>query len=162
MWSWRQSANLRHRGSRGVVGRRSASRRIVGRARAFLDLQRSHLATEETASSGLRNGGSRRILCCAATSSISWGFFWLSVALLQRCWRVGILREFGAKGFRFSCWERIMPFKLHSKGRRHIPRQRHRVTNWRVGGLRSDRRPFRSGLSGARTPENCLNRHVLH
>jgi hypothetical protein len=31
-----------------------------------------------------------------------------------------------------------------------------------VGGLRSDRRPFRSGLSGARTPENCLNRHVLH
>jgi Transposase DDE domain len=25
----------------------------------------------------------------------------------------------------------IMPFKLHSKGRRHIPRQRHRVANWR-------------------------------
>src|SRR5271157_4530672 len=25
----------------------------------------------------------------------------------------------------------VMPFKLHSKGRRHIPRQRHRVTNWR-------------------------------
>jgi len=24
-----------------------------------------------------------------------------------------------------------MPFKLHSKGIRHIPRQRHRVTNWR-------------------------------
>jgi hypothetical protein len=24
-----------------------------------------------------------------------------------------------------------MPFKLHSKGRRHIPCQRHRVTNWR-------------------------------
>ena len=24
-----------------------------------------------------------------------------------------------------------MPFKLHSKGRRHVPRQRHRVTNWR-------------------------------
>jgi hypothetical protein len=24
-----------------------------------------------------------------------------------------------------------MPFKLHLKGRRHIPRQRHRVTNWR-------------------------------
>jgi hypothetical protein len=24
-----------------------------------------------------------------------------------------------------------MPFKLHSKGRRHIPRQRHRVKNWR-------------------------------
>jgi Transposase DDE domain len=24
-----------------------------------------------------------------------------------------------------------MPFKLHSKGRRHIPRLRHRVTNWR-------------------------------
>ena len=24
-----------------------------------------------------------------------------------------------------------MPFKHHSKGRRHIPRQRHRVTNWR-------------------------------
>ncbi len=24
-----------------------------------------------------------------------------------------------------------MPFKFHSKGRRHIPRQRHRVTNWR-------------------------------
>jgi hypothetical protein len=25
----------------------------------------------------------------------------------------------------------IVPFKHHSKGRRHIPRQRHRVTNWR-------------------------------
>jgi len=37
-----------------------------------------------------------------------------AAALLQRCWRVGILREFGVKGFRFSCWERIMPFKLHS------------------------------------------------
>lgn len=24
-----------------------------------------------------------------------------------------------------------MPFKLHSKGRGHIPRRRHRVTNWR-------------------------------
>ena len=24
-----------------------------------------------------------------------------------------------------------MLFELHSKGRRHIPRQRHRVTNWR-------------------------------
>ncbi|MGD0636365.1 MAG: IS5/IS1182 family transposase, partial [Beijerinckiaceae bacterium] len=24
-----------------------------------------------------------------------------------------------------------MPFKLHSKGRRHIPHQRRRVTNWR-------------------------------
>ncbi|MGC1862774.1 MAG: IS5 family transposase, partial [Methylocystis sp.] len=24
-----------------------------------------------------------------------------------------------------------MPFKLNSKGRHHIPRQRHRVTNWR-------------------------------
>ncbi len=24
-----------------------------------------------------------------------------------------------------------MPFKLHSKCRRHIPQQRHRVTNWR-------------------------------
>ena len=23
-----------------------------------------------------------------------------------------------------------MPFKLHSKGRRHIPPQHHRVTNW--------------------------------
>jgi hypothetical protein len=33
--------------------------------------------------------------------------------------------------FRFSCREPVMPFKLHSKGRRHIPRQRHRVTNWR-------------------------------
>ena len=27
-----------------------------------------------------------------------------------------------------------MPFKLHSKGRRHIPRRRHRVTNWREYG----------------------------
>jgi hypothetical protein len=25
----------------------------------------------------------------------------------------------------------IVPFKFHSKGRRHIPRQKHRVTNWR-------------------------------
>jgi hypothetical protein len=24
-----------------------------------------------------------------------------------------------------------LPFKQHSKGRRHIPRQRHQVTNWR-------------------------------
>ena len=24
-----------------------------------------------------------------------------------------------------------MPFKVHSKGRHHIPRQHHRVTNWR-------------------------------
>jgi len=36
----------------------------------------------------------------------------LSRTLLQRCRRVGILREFGAKGFRFSCRERIMPFKI--------------------------------------------------
>ena len=43
----------------------------------------------------------------------------------------GFLRAAGAKRFRFSCREPIMPFKLHSKGRRHIPRQRHRVTNWR-------------------------------
>ena len=35
------------------------------------------------------------------------------------------------KTLRFSCREPLMPFKLHSKGRRHIPRQRHRVTNWR-------------------------------
>jgi hypothetical protein len=54
-----------------------------------------------------------------------------SATLLQRCWRVGILREFGAKGFRFSCRERIMPFKLHSKSRRHILRQCLRVTNRR-------------------------------
>jgi len=26
----------------------------------------------------------------------------------------------------------VAPGKLHSKGRRHIPRQRHRVTNWRA------------------------------
>ena len=32
---------------------------------------------------------------------------------------------------RFSCREPLMPFKLHSKGRGHIPRQRHRATNWR-------------------------------
>jgi hypothetical protein len=37
-------------------------------------------------------------------------------ALLQRCWRVGILSEFGAKGFGFSCWERIMPFKILWRG----------------------------------------------
>ena len=30
-----------------------------------------------------------------------------------------------------SAWSFIVPFKQHSKGRRHIPRQRHRVTNWR-------------------------------
>jgi hypothetical protein len=33
-------------------------------------------------------------------------------------------RAISARGF-------IVPFKHHSKGRRHIPRQRHRVTNWR-------------------------------
>jgi hypothetical protein len=42
-----------------------------------------------------------------------------------------VLREAGSDCFRFSCREPIMPFKFHSKGRRHIPRQRHRVTNWR-------------------------------
>jgi hypothetical protein len=25
----------------------------------------------------------------------------------------------------------VMPFKLHHKGRHHIPHQKHRVTNWR-------------------------------
>jgi hypothetical protein len=25
----------------------------------------------------------------------------------------------------------VVPFKFNSKGRHHIPRQRHRVTNWR-------------------------------
>lgn len=30
-----------------------------------------------------------------------------------------------------SAWGFTVPFKHHSKGRRHIPRQRHRVTNWR-------------------------------
>src|SRR5258708_32457907 len=38
------------------------------------------------------------------------------------CWR---------KTLPISCREPLMPFKLHSKGRPHIPRQRHRVTNWR-------------------------------
>src|ERR1019366_6752533 len=33
-------------------------------------------------------------------------------------------RAISARGF-------IVPFKHHSEGRRHIPRQRHRVTNWR-------------------------------
>jgi hypothetical protein len=51
--------------------------------------------------------------------------------LLQRRCRVGISREFGAKGFRLSSRERILSFKLYSKGRRDIARQRHRVTNWR-------------------------------
>jgi cyclohexyl-isocyanide hydratase len=37
---------------------------------------------------------------------------WVPGALLQRCWRVGILGTFGAKGFRFSWRERIMPFKI--------------------------------------------------
>ncbi len=42
-----------------------------------------------------------------------------------------------------------MPLKLHSKGRRHIPRQRHRVTNWREYGasLRD-----RGSLTGWFTP----------
>jgi hypothetical protein len=56
---------------------------------------------------------------------------WRQATLLQRCMRGGILRDAGGKRFRFSCREPLMPFKLHSKGRRHIPRQRHRVTNWR-------------------------------
>jgi hypothetical protein len=30
-----------------------------------------------------------------------------------------------------SAWSFIVPFKHHSKGRHHIPRQKHRVTNWR-------------------------------
>ena len=29
-----------------------------------------------------------------------------------------------------SAWSFIVPFKHHSKGRRHIPRQRNRVTKW--------------------------------
>jgi hypothetical protein len=51
--------------------------------------------------------------------------------LLQRGVGGRILREAGSDCFRFSWWEPIIPFKLHSKGRRHIPRQRHRVTSWR-------------------------------
>ncbi len=38
--------------------------------------------------------------------------FFFKATLLQGCWRLGILREFDAKGFRFSCWEWIMPFKI--------------------------------------------------
>ena len=30
-----------------------------------------------------------------------------------------------------SAWSFVVPFKHHLKGRRHIPWQRHRVTNWR-------------------------------
>ena len=43
-----------------------------------------------------------------------------------------------------------MPFKRHSKGRRHIPRQSHRVTNWRENdvSLRN-----RGGLTIWFTPE---------
>jgi hypothetical protein len=53
-----------------------------------------------------------------------------------------------------------MPFKLHSKGRRHIPRQRHRVTNGREydvclrnrGNLHSGLRAC--GLPVQTTPRN--------
>ena len=43
-----------------------------------------------------------------------------------------------------------MPFKPHSKGRRYIPRQHHRVTNWREydASLRN-----RAGLTIWFTPE---------
>ena len=53
-------------------------------------------------------------------------------ALLQRCWRIGILREFGAKGFRFSCWAADHAFQASFERQTpHSPAQRHRVTNWR-------------------------------
>jgi hypothetical protein len=53
-----------------------------------------------------------------------------ALSFLQRCWRVWKFRNVGATGFRFSCRERIMPFKLHLNGRGQIPRQRYRGTNW--------------------------------
>ena len=56
---------------------------------------------------------------------------WVERDLVATMHERGILRGAGRKRFRFSCREPLMPFKYHSKGRRHIPRQRHRVTNWR-------------------------------
>ena len=51
-----------------------------------------------------------------------------------------------------------MPFKQHSKGRRHIPRQRHRVTNWRDydAALRN-----RGSLTGWFSEEALAQRHLL-
>ena len=50
--------------------------------------------------------------------------------LLQRCLRGGILKSAGANGSDFRIGSRTCPSSF-SKGRRHIPRQRHRVKNWR-------------------------------
>jgi hypothetical protein len=44
---------------------------------------------------------------------------------------VSFLRSVEADVFRGYHGGCVMPFKFHSKGRRHIPRQRYRVTNWR-------------------------------
>ena len=51
-----------------------------------------------------------------------------------------------------------MPFKQHSKGRRHIPRQRHRVTNWRDydAALRN-----RGSLTVWFSEEALAQRHLL-
>jgi hypothetical protein len=73
----------------------------------------------------LRAGGCQQLVDFLRSSSAP------RSTLLQRCLGGWILRDAGAKRFRFSCRGPIMPFKLHSKGRRHVPRQRHRVANWR-------------------------------
>ena len=45
--------------------------------------------------------------------------------------KASLLRRAGSDGERFHRWGSFVPFKFHSKGRHHIPRQRYRVTNWR-------------------------------
>src|ERR1019366_8621591 len=50
---------------------------------------------------------------------------------VARIGRGGLFKEFRDRWSTLPSRGSVVPFKFHSKGRRHIPRQRHRVTNWR-------------------------------
>ena len=63
----------------------------------------------------------------------------------ELCWKVGDglnglgawippnrhFKEYEAKCLPSRPWGAVAPFKLHRNGQHHIPRQKHRVTNWR-------------------------------
>jgi len=67
-------------------------------------------------------------------------------ALLQRCWRVGILREFGAKGFRFHVGSGSCRHIVLYQGLRHFPLQ--------VGTFTAKRALKTHGKSGP-APDFC-------
>ena len=55
-----------------------------------------------------------------------------------------------------------MPFKFHPKGRRHIPRQRHRITNWREYDAYLGNRASLQRLHATRSPEASAERVYDH